>query len=85
MKHRDHMILCGIAILVAVMLFARGGAGPLAAGFGFALLLCPIVMGAVMWLLMRQPKNSSSPSVQHDIPESHDHAANGHAASSGRR
>ena len=56
MRHRDHMILGGIAILVAVMLFARGGAGPVAAGFGFALLLCPIVMGTVMWLLMRQPK-----------------------------
>jgi hypothetical protein len=75
MKHRDHMILCGIAILVAVMLFARGGASPLAAGFGFALLLCPIVMGTVMWLLMRQPKNSGSPSAHHEINEAHDHKA----------
>ncbi len=84
MKHRDHMILCGIGVLVAVMLFTRGGASPLAAGFGFALLLCPIVMGTVMWLLMRQPKNSSSPRERHDIPESHDHAAHNHVASSGR-
>ena len=85
MKHRDHMILCGIAILVAVMLFARGGASPLAAGFGFALLLCPIVMGTVMWLLMRQPKNSSSRREQQEIPESHDDAAHNHVESGGRR
>ncbi len=84
MKHRDHMILCGIAILVAVMLFARPGASPLAAGFGFALLLCPIVMGIVMWLLMRQPKNSSFPRKQRDIPESQDDAAHNHIANSGR-
>ena len=61
MKHRDHMVLGGIAILVADMLYARGGAGPLAAGFGFALLLCPIVMGTVMWLLMRQQKGQTTP------------------------
>ncbi|MEP7114649.1 MAG: hypothetical protein ABI862_15390 [Ilumatobacteraceae bacterium] len=75
MKHRQHMILGGIAIVVAFMLLARGGASPLAAGFGFALLLCPIVMGTVMWLLMRQPKNSSSPDGHHEINVAHDHKA----------
>lgn len=76
MKHRDHMILGGIAILVAVMLFGRRGVGPLAAGFGFALLLCPIVMGTVMWLLMRQPKGQTTPTerTQADIEE---HASTG--------
>lgn len=76
MKHRNHMLLGGIAILVAVMLFARGGAGPLAAGFGFALLLCPIVMGTVMWLLMRQQKGQTTPTERPraDIEE---HASTG--------
>lgn len=80
MKHRQHMILCGIAVLGAVMLFARGGASPLAAGFGFALLLCPIVMGTVMWLLMRQTNNPSAPSVHHEV-----NAARDREVSSGRR
>lgn len=65
MNHRHHMILCGLAILVAIMLFSGGGASPLAAGIGLAFLLCPIVMGVVMWLLMRQPSNPSSPSERH--------------------
>lgn len=58
MNHRKHMIPCVLAILVAITLFATVGANPLAVGVGLAFLLCPIVMGTVMWLLMRQPSRS---------------------------
>lgn len=69
MNRRQHMILGGVAILVAFMLLARGGSSPLAAGFGFALLLCPIVMGTVMWLLMRQPKPTDTDRRMDDTHE----------------
>lgn len=62
MKHRYHMIPCVIALLVAMMLLRSGGTNPLTAGVGLAFLLCPIVMGTVMWLLMRQPPNTTSTS-----------------------
>lgn len=75
MNRRQHMILGGVAILVAFMLLARGGSSPLAAGFGFALLLCPIVMGTVMWLLMRQTNDPSSSGAHHEVDETHDHEA----------
>jgi hypothetical protein len=73
-KHRNHMILGGIAVLVAVMLLGGGGANPLAAGIGLAFLICPIVMGIVMWLLMRKPSSPISPSEHHMIHEPHDDA-----------
>ena len=69
MNRRQHMILGGVAILVAFMLLARGGSSPLAAGFGFALLLCPIVMGTGMWLLMRQPKPTDTDRRMDDTHE----------------
>lgn len=75
MKHRQHMIVCGIAILIAVMLLSRGGASPFAAGIGLAFLLCPLVMGTVMWLLMRKPASANSPTEHHEINEAHDHVA----------
>ena len=75
MSHRKHIIPCVMAMVVAITLFATVGANPLAAGVGLAFLLCPIVMGTVMWLLMRQPNGSipvaehSQEHVQHDVPE----------------
>lgn len=53
MNHRNHLVPCLIAAGVAIVLLTRIGTNPLAAGLGVAFLLCPIVMGAVMWLLMR--------------------------------
>lgn len=55
MNHRKHMIPCLIALVAAMTFFAMAGSNPLAAGLGLAFLLCPIVMGTVVWLLMRQP------------------------------
>ena len=79
MKHRNHMLLCGIAVLVAAMLLTRGGASPFAAGIGFALLLCPLVMGTVMWLLMRQPARPISPIEHNEV-----HEADVHSGARGR-
>ncbi len=72
MKHRQHIIICGLAILAAAMLLSRGGASPFAAGIGLAFLLCPIVMGTVMWLLMRKPPSTTSPSEHHEIKGTQD-------------
>ncbi len=69
MKHGNHMLLCGIAVLAAVILLTTGGGSQLAAGIGFALLLCPLVMGTVMWLLMRQPARPISPIEHNEIHE----------------
>lgn len=55
MKHHNHMILCAIIAVIAMVAFATSGSAPLGAGIGLALLLCPLVMGSVMWLLMRRP------------------------------
>jgi hypothetical protein len=64
-NHRNHLIPCVLAVIVAVALFSAAGANPLAAGVGLAFLVCPIVMGVVMWLLMRQPSSSTAPR-EHD-------------------
>ncbi len=54
MKHRYHLIcLAGAGIAVALLLFGSGSNLPLV-GIGAVLLICPIVMGAMMWLMMRQ-------------------------------
>ena len=79
MKHRNHMLVCGIAVLAAVMLLTRGGASPLGAGIGLALLLCPLVMGTVMWLLMRQPARPISPIEHKEV-----HEADVHSGARGR-
>ncbi|MBI5089931.1 MAG: hypothetical protein HZB15_14005 [Actinobacteria bacterium] len=35
-----------------------GNGGAALAGVSLALLICPLVMGAVMWMLMRRPKSA---------------------------
>jgi hypothetical protein len=71
MRNRKHLVPCILATVVAITLFATVGSNPLAAGVGLAFLICPIVMGTVMWLLMRQPKTSIpvDRQSQHDLPE----------------
>jgi hypothetical protein len=59
-KHRNHIIPCVIVAAIAVVFLATGGSTPLGAGVGFLLLLCPLLMGAVMWLLMRRPDASTA-------------------------
>ena len=63
MKHRSHLI-CFALIGLAAMFFLipRSSAG-FGAGIGFALLLCPLVMGTMMWLMMRRPDTSSNQPV----------------------
>ena len=60
MNHRNHLVPCLIAAVVAIVLLTTIRTNPLAAGLGVAFLLCPIVMGTVMWLLMRQPKPTTT-------------------------
>lgn len=55
MKHHNHMIPCVIIAVVAIAVLTLSGSAPLGAGIGLTLLLCPLLMGTVMWLLMRQP------------------------------
>ena len=68
MNHSKRMVAYALAALVAIMLFGTLGGNPLAAGIGLAFLLCPLVMGVVMWLLMRQPRGSTSTG---QLPEQH--------------
>lgn len=68
MKHRNHLICLLPALVLAVWLIFGGGSTALT-GVGLVLLICPITMGVVMWLLMRQTqatKPAQSPSDQHD-------------------
>lgn len=69
MNHRNHLVPCLIAAAVAIVLFTTIGTNPLAAGLGVAFLLCPIVMGTVMWLLMRQQKPTTNDRQPADQPE----------------
>ena len=67
MKHRHHMIPCAVIALIATVAIALSGSAPLGAGIGLTLLLCPLLMGTVMWLLMCQPKASA-------VQDDHTHA-----------
>lgn len=69
MNHRSHLVPCLIAVAVALVLLTTIGTNPLAAGLGVAFLLCPIVMGTVMWLLMRQQKPTTIDRQRDDAPE----------------
>ena len=73
MSHRHHLI-CFAAVVGLVVWFLVAGNGGLAlAGVSLALLICPLVMGVVMWLLMRQPQ----PESHHGIADPHDEHASG--------
>lgn len=69
MKHRNHMIPCVIIALIAIAFLSTRGSISLGAGAGVALLLCPLVMGTMMWLLMRRPDAPRSTS-QRPLDES---------------
>ncbi|MBI4932745.1 MAG: hypothetical protein HY828_02630 [Actinobacteria bacterium] len=55
MNHRHHLVCIAAAIGLAVWFLVAGNGGAALAGVSLALLICPLVMGTVMWLLMRQP------------------------------
>lgn len=59
MNHRRHL-LCLVPIGLAAVLFLVSGGSAMLAGVGLALVLCPLVMGTVMWLLMRQQPSKAT-------------------------
>ena len=59
MSRRQHLICLVAAVGLAVWFLFAGNGGLALAGVSFALLICPMVMGFVMWLLMRQPQSAS--------------------------
>ena len=71
MSHRHHLICVFAALGLAVWFLVAGSGGLALAGVSLALLICPLVMGVVMWLLMRQPQ---SPPHQSEAEPHHDHA-----------
>lgn len=68
MSRRHQLIGLAAAAGLVVWLLGAGNGGLALAGVSLALLICPLVMGAVMWLLMRQPP---SPPRRHE-GEPHD-------------
>ena len=60
MSHRHHRICVVAAIGLGAWLVVAGGSGRTFAGPGLALVLCPLVMGLVMWLLVRPNATSST-------------------------
>lgn len=58
MNQRHHFICVAAAVGLAVWFLVAGSSGATIAGVSLALLICPLVMGAVMWMLMRQPKSA---------------------------
>ena len=61
MNHRSRMIPFMIIALVAMVFLAPRSSAGFGVGIGLALLLCPLVMGSMMWLMMRK----------HDAPVDH--------------
>ena len=59
MNHRHHLICLGAAAVAITLLLLSGGSNLTIVGISAALLVCPIVMGVVMWLLMRPAHDHS--------------------------
>ena len=74
MSHRHHLICLIAAGGLAVWFLVAGSGGLALAGVSLALLICPLVMGVVMWLLMRQPQ---SPPQQRQDERRDEHASAG--------
>jgi uncharacterized protein (DUF58 family) len=73
--NRRHRLICvAAAVGLAALLLVAGNGGAALAGVSLALLLCPLVMGAVMWLLMRQPRSTTH---QNAIDPHKEHASAG--------
>ncbi|MBI4936410.1 MAG: hypothetical protein HY828_21230 [Actinobacteria bacterium] len=66
MSHRHHLICVFAAVGLAAWFLVAGNGGAALAGVSLALLICPMVMGIVMWLLMRQP--NSAPQHAKNVP-----------------
>jgi hypothetical protein len=70
MSHRHHLICLTAAAGLVLWVLLAGSGGLAVAGLSLALLICPLVMGAVMWMLMRQPQAKSNPGNT-DLHEEH--------------
>lgn len=57
---RHHLVCLAMAAVAIGLLLVSGGSNLPIVGISAALLICPIVMGVVMWLLMR-PDTSTVP------------------------
>ena len=78
MSHRHHLLCVFAAVGLALWFVFAGSGGSALAGVSLAILLCPLVMGFVMWLLMRGPKPTTDHEVHRDqlrLPA--DHATTG--------
>ena len=58
MSHRHHLVCLAAAAGLFVWFLVAGSGSTALAGVSLALLICPLVMGVVMWLLMRQPRSA---------------------------
>lgn len=58
MNHRLHLICVAAAVGLGAWFLTAGNGGAALAGVSLALVICPVVMGIVMWLLMHQPKSA---------------------------
>lgn len=58
MSRRHHLVCLFAAVGLGVWFLVAGSSGVALAGVSLALLICPLVMGGVMWLLMRQPPST---------------------------
>jgi hypothetical protein len=65
-KHRHHLVCIAAGLGLVAWFLLAGSGGATLASVSLALLLCPLVMGVVMWLLVRQPRTSP-----HDRPIEH--------------
>ena len=70
MSHRHHLICLTAAAGLVLWVLLAGSGGLAVAGLSLALLVCPLVMGTVMWMLMRQPQATPNPSKT-DLHEEH--------------
>ena len=67
MNHRMHR-LCLIAALAMLAVLMIGSSSSIGLGVGLLLLVCPIVMGTMMWFLMR-PTTPRQETVQVPVPQ----------------
>jgi hypothetical protein len=66
MSHRHHLVCLVAAVGLGVVFLVAGTGGLAFAGLSLALLICPLVMGGVMWFLMRQPQAALDRSDAHE-------------------
>ncbi|MEP7114812.1 MAG: hypothetical protein ABI862_16205 [Ilumatobacteraceae bacterium] len=69
MNHRHHLICLGAAVLAITLLLLAGSSNLAVVGISAVLLVSPILMGGVMWLLMRPSPQQRTDRQQ--LPSAH--------------